>query len=238
MHLTPEELKSFPLWALDEGDGVAIEEWLGEWADVIRAVQRDNLEVEDLEPEVATEPVVRKLENVPVVVKWIHFDNIELGILLSKVRSNCDLVTMSAIGALLSNGDLVVQAVRVANHTGDPFSTITITIEKAPAMLFYEGLGLVTTDVAGIYKQSMEGYLSIYPRDKQNIIMPALEDLIGTTAMGFALDADMTPGQQLSMFIQHVQTGKNWKIKKDHLTIENGTVYTTPLSPISGAWSL
>lgn len=237
MQFTPEELKSFPLWALEDADS-AIEEWLGEWVGVMHSVQRGVIEEDEPEPIPAKTPTVRKPENVPVVVRWIHFDIVELETLVRKVRSNCDLVTSTAFGALLSNGDLVVQAVRVANHTGDPFSTITITIEKAPAILFYEGLGLVTTDVPDVCVEAMSSYLTEYPKDKQNIVMPTLEDLLGTTAYGFALDDDMTPGQQVAAFIQFVQSGNNWKIKKDYLKIVNGTVYTTALSPITGAWAL
>lgn len=237
MHFTPEELKSFPLWALEENDTFAITQWLGDWVDVIKAVQTAPAEeVPITEPDV----YIRKPTNVPLVVKWLEFGMSELDAILKRNHTNCELIATEAHGALLSNGDLVIQDVRVANHTGNPYSTHTLRVEKAPTVLFTRGLGAVVDQdqVPSVVVNNMSRHLEFYQYDKQNIIMPSLEDLVWTRASGYPYDATLTDEQQLESVLAFICAGTEWTINHNHVTFENGTLYTTPDCPISGAVNL
>lgn len=237
MHFTPEELKSFPLWAVEENNANAIMQWLGDWRDVIHAVQSVPVEIPDWD---VSEPKRAAITPVPIVVKWLHFVMSELGELLKMQHDNCDLVTAGAHGALLSNGDLLVMNVRVANHTGKPFDTHTLCIEKAPTVLFTRGLGrvldaeLVPTAVTdAVYR-----HLEHYPYNRQSIVMPSLEDLVWTRASGYPYSDTLTDEQQLMSVLTYICSGTDWSINLNHVTFANGTLYTTPECPISGAINL
>lgn len=237
MHFTPEELKSFPLWALEENDTFAITQWLGDWVDVIKAVQiAPAEEVPITEPEV----YIRKPTNVPSVAKWLKFDTNELDAILKTNHSSCDLITTSAYGALLSNGDLVIRDVRVANHTGNPFSTHSLRVEKAPTVLLTRGLGTVVVQdqVPSVVVDNMASYLEYYRYDKQNIVMPTLEDLVWTRASGYPYSATLTDEQQLTSALTYICSGTDWTLNLNHFTLVDGTLYTTPECPISGAINL
>lgn len=237
MQFTPEELKSFPLWALDEKDTFAIEQWLGDWVGVIEAVQRP---VDD-EPTVKAEPESPRVPTVkPSVVRWLAFTTSELDTLLHMQVSGCDLITQGSVGALLSNGDVIVPGVRVANHTGNPFSTHTLVVPKGPTTLLTKGLGLVIgrDNVSADVVSSVEAFLSVHPFTKIQVTMPALEDIIGLSMQGFQFDDTLSNVQQLSAVIDHLQSTRGWTIKRAFLTVLDDTLYSTDECPLSGAVKL
>lgn len=239
MHFTPEELKSFPLWALDEHDPQAISEWLGDWVEVIEAVQRPaEVPIPDREvPEAATPRVPKEK---PTVVRWVAFTAAELDTLLHKQYAGCDLITQGSVGALLSNGDVVVPGVRVANHTGNPFSTYNLIVAKGPTVLLTEGLGMVVgrQNVSADYVSSVEAMLSVHPFNKIQIMLPALEDVIGLSMQGYQFDDTLTDAQQLASVLNHLNTTRGWSIKRDFLKVIGDTLYSTDECPLTGAVKL
>jgi hypothetical protein len=238
MQFTPEELKSFPLWALEEKDTFAIEQWLGDWVGVIEAVQRPEIvpipdvDMSEHKPRVPTEK--------PSVVRWLAFTASELEVLLHMQFAGCDLITQGSVGALLSNGDVIVPGVRVANHTGNPFSTHTLIVPKGPTTLLTKGLGVVVgrDNVSADVVSSVEAFLSVHPFSKIQIMLPALEDIIGLAMQGFQFDDALNDIQQLSAVLDHLSATRGWSIKRDFMTVSGDTLYSTDNCPLRGAVKL
>lgn len=235
MHFTPDELKSFPLWAVEENDTFAIMQWLGDWGDVIKAVQRPDdvvpipdIDLEEFKP------------RVPTVVRWLAFTASELDVLLHMQFAGCDLITQGSVGALLSNGDVVVPGVRVANHTGNPFSTHTLIVPKGPTTLLTKGLGVVVgrNNVTADVVSGVEAFLSVHPFSKIQITLPALEDIIGLSMQGFQFDDTLNDTQQLSAVMDHLRATRSWSIKRDFLKVIGDTLYSTDDCPLRGAVKL
>lgn len=241
MHFTPEELKDFPLWALDEDDTFAIWQWLGDWGDVIKAVQATPAEIVPIpDVEVAATPAPRVPKDKPTVVRWVAFTATELDTILHMQVAGCDLITQGSVGALLSNGDVVVPGVRVANHTGNPFSTHNLIVPKGPTTLLTKGLGIVVgrDNVTADMVSSVEAMLSTHPFNKIQVLMPALEDIIGLAMQGYRFDDTLGENQQLTAVLDHLKAVQGWTVKRAFLKVIGDTLYSTDDCPLSGAVKL